>query len=68
MKKYKVTIEEEITIEAEDENDAVFQALDGFDFGNIKPYVEEIEEGKQWKLTIKVGNGTARGKQKKLIN
>ena len=46
MPKYKVTIEEEITIEAEDENDAVFQALEGFDFGNIKPYVEEIEEEK----------------------
>ena len=46
MPKYKVTIEEEITIEAEDENDAVFQALDGFDFGNVKPYVEEIEEEK----------------------
>ena len=47
MPKYKVIIEEEITIEAEDENDAVFQALEGFDFGNIKPYVEEIEEGKR---------------------
>ena len=46
MPKYKVTIEEEITIQAEDENDAVFQALEGFDFGNIKPYVEEIEEEK----------------------
>jgi hypothetical protein len=46
MPKYKVTIEEEITIQAKDENDAVFQALEGFDFGNIKPYVEEIEEEK----------------------
>jgi hypothetical protein len=47
MPKYKVTIEEEITIEAEDEGDAVFQALEGFDFGNLKPYVEEIEEDKK---------------------
>ena len=46
MPKYKVTIEEEFTIEAENEDDAVFQALDGFDFGNVKPYVEEIEEEK----------------------
>jgi hypothetical protein len=44
MPKYKITIEEEFTIEAENEDDAVFQALDGFDFGNVKPYVEEIEE------------------------
>ena len=50
MPKYKITIEEEFTIEAENEDDAVFQALDGFDFGNIKPYVEEIEEGNAWAI------------------
>ena len=47
MPKYKVIIEEEIIIEAEDESDATFQALEGFDFGNLRPYVEEIEEDKQ---------------------
>ena len=47
MPKYKVIFEEEIIIEAEDEGDAIFQALEGFDFGNLRPYVEEIEEDKQ---------------------
>jgi hypothetical protein len=35
-----------IQIEAENEDDAVFQALDGFDFGNVKPYVEEMRRKK----------------------
>jgi hypothetical protein len=44
MKKYKIIIHEEFTVEAENEDDAIFDAVDSFDFGSIRPDVEEIEE------------------------
>jgi hypothetical protein len=43
MKKYKVIINKEFTVEAENEDDAIFEAVDCFDFGSIKPDVEEIK-------------------------
>tara|TARA_R110002167_G_scaffold131338_1_gene315113 strand:- start:517 stop:651 length:135 start_codon:yes stop_codon:yes gene_type:complete len=44
MKKYKVTIKEEFTVEAEDEASAVWDALEGLDLGSITPDIEEIKE------------------------
>ena len=41
-KKYKVIIPEmEFTVEAEDENDAEYQAIALFDWGNVDMEVEE---------------------------
>jgi hypothetical protein len=44
MKKYKVIINEEFTIEAEDESLAVWNVLEGLDLGSITPDIEEIKE------------------------
>ena len=55
MKKYKVIINEEFIIEAENEDDAIFNAVDSFDFGSIRPDVEEIEEiSEDWKKYSKL--------------
>ena len=44
MKKYKVTIPEmEFEVKAKDENDAEYQAIALFDWGNVDMEVEEIE-------------------------
>jgi hypothetical protein len=42
-KKYKIIINEEFIVEAENEDDAICDAVDSFDFGSIKPDVEEIK-------------------------
>ena len=45
MKRYTVTIPEmEFEVEAEDENDAEYQAIGLFDWGNVDMDVEEINE------------------------
>ena len=45
MKKYTVTIPEMEfnNVEAEDENDAEYQAIALFDWGNVDMEVEEVE-------------------------
>jgi len=44
MKKYTVTIPEmEFTVNADDENDAEYQTIALFDWGNVDMEVEEIE-------------------------
>tara|TARA_R110002074_G_scaffold88209_3_gene194441 strand:- start:3641 stop:3784 length:144 start_codon:yes stop_codon:yes gene_type:complete len=44
-KKYKVILPKmELTVEAEDENDAEYQAIGVFDWGNVDMEVEESED------------------------
>ena len=42
MPKYKVTINEEFIVNAEDEETAVWEILEGLDLGNLRPDVEEV--------------------------
>ena len=44
MPKYNVTISYETTVEADDENDAEREAVDGFDFGSCDYNTEEVDE------------------------
>ena len=43
MTKYKVTINEEFIVNAEDEETAVWEILEGLDLGNLRPDVEEVK-------------------------
>ena len=44
MPNYKVSISYETTVEADDENDAEEQAVDGFNFGDANYDTEEVNE------------------------
>jgi len=43
MKRYKVSVEWETEVEADDEDDAQLIAVDRFDFSWVRPEVEEIK-------------------------
>ena len=50
MKEYTVIIPEmKFTIKAEDENDAEFQAIELFDWGNVDMEIEEIQKESEGK-------------------
>ena len=44
MPKFQVFFDESIIVEAEDEQEAIEQAIAEFDFGSIHPYAENLTE------------------------
>lgn len=44
MKRYKVSVEWKTEVEADDEDEARFLALDSFDLSWVKPEIEEIKQ------------------------